>query len=169
QRTKLSIHVHLQAFALDDLGEFRRLRLHEVGILLRRAPVGRRAHVTDGLLDIIALKHRLDLLVERLDGGSGRGLRQEDAEPGGDVEVRKFGYALAYAWDVRRRRAALGRGHAERGELAILGLRQRRVEVVEQDLDVAGQCRLQRRTCAAEWHMDHLQAGELQEPGAGEV
>src|SRR5438445_10052131 len=93
-----SIHVHLQAFALDDLGEFRRLRLHEVGILLRRAPVGRRAHVADGLFDIIALQHRLDLLVERLDGGSGRGLRQEDAEPGGDVEVRKFGYALAYAW-----------------------------------------------------------------------
>ena len=58
---------------------------------------------------------------------------------------------------------------AERGELAVLGLRQRRVEVVEQDLDIARQCRLQRRTCAAERHMHHLQAGELQEPGAGEV
>ena len=54
-------------------------------------------------------------------------------------------------------------------ELAVLNLRQRRIEIVEQDLDIAGKRSLQRRTGAAERHMDHLQAGQLQEPGAGEV
>ena len=65
--------------------------------------------------------------------------------------------------------AALRRGHRQRGELAVLDLRQRRIEIVEQDLDIAGERSLQRRAGAAERHMDHLQAGQLQEPGAGEV
>ena len=64
---------------------------------------------------------------------------------------------------------ALRRGHRQRGELAVLNLRQGRIEIVEQDLDIAGKGCLQRRAGAAERHMDHLQSRQLQEPGAGEV
>ncbi len=65
--------------------------------------------------------------------------------------------------------AALGRGDAEAGERAVLHLRQARIEIVEQDLDVAGERGLERRAGAAERNVRHLQPGELQEPGAGEV
>ena len=65
--------------------------------------------------------------------------------------------------------AALRRGHRQRVELAVLHLRQRRIEIVGQDLDVAAEGRLQRRTGAAERHMHHLQSRELQQPGHREV
>ena len=77
-------------------------------------------------------------LVERIDHGRGRALRQEHAEPGRDVELGQFRRALAHGRNVRRRRAALRRGHGQRVELAVPHLRQRRKQIVEQDLDVAG-------------------------------
>ncbi len=65
--------------------------------------------------------------------------------------------------------AALRRGHRQRVELAVLHLRQRRKQIVGQDLDVAGEGCLQRRAGAAERHMHHLQSRQLQQPGHGEV
>src|SRR5437667_357665 len=55
----------------DDAGEFLRLGLDELGELLRRAPVGAGAHGGDVFLDVVALQHRLDLLVEFVDDGPG--------------------------------------------------------------------------------------------------
>ena len=43
-RNAISVHVHLQAFLLDDRAELVGFGLHEIGELLRRAPVGARAH-----------------------------------------------------------------------------------------------------------------------------
>ena len=57
---------------------------------------------------------------------------------------------------------SLRRGHRQRVELAVLHLRQRRIEIVEQDLDFAAKGGLQRGAGAAERHMHHLQSGQLQ-------
>src|SRR5689334_16923546 len=66
-RRRRLLHVHLQAFLLDDGREFGRLRLDEIAELLRRAVIGARAHGRDVLSDVVALQHRLDLQVEGID------------------------------------------------------------------------------------------------------
>src|SRR6266481_3545185 len=63
------------------------------------------------------------------------------------------GPGLAHGRNVRRRCASFRRGHRERIELAVLYLRQRRKQVVRQNLDIARQRRLQRRARATERHM----------------
>ncbi len=61
---------------------FVRLRLEEVGILLRRPVIGTCADLGHLFLDVIALQEHLDLLVERVEDRGGDVLRQENAEPG---------------------------------------------------------------------------------------
>ena len=67
-----SLDLHLQAFLLDDGGEFPGLGIDEVGELLRRAVVGAGAHAGDVLPDVVARQHRLDLAVQLVDDGRGR-------------------------------------------------------------------------------------------------
>ena len=76
----LRLHVHLHdSSRCDDLRlNLVRLRLHEIGELLRCAPVAvAAAQVTLGGLDVPWREDCLDLLVERLDGGRGRALGQD--------------------------------------------------------------------------------------------
>src|SRR5260370_956388 len=132
-----SVHVHLQAFLLDDTSELHRFRLHEVGKLLRRAVIRSGAHGGDVAFGVFALQEHLDLPVEGIDDSSRRALWQENAEPGGDVELCKLRRGLAHGRKVRRRGASLGCRDAEPVEFAVLALRQSRYQICEHDLNVA--------------------------------
>src|SRR3981189_1140411 len=74
---RASIHIHLQAFLLDDGCELLGLGIDKIRKLLRRAVVGSRAHRGDVSLGVLALEEHLDLLVEGVDDGGGRALPQE--------------------------------------------------------------------------------------------
>src|SRR6266404_3464590 len=95
------VHVHLQAFLLDDGSELRCLRLDEIGKLLRCAVVGPRTHRSDIALCVLALQEDFYFLVEGIDDRRGRALRQENAEPGRDIEFGQFRRALAHGRNIR--------------------------------------------------------------------
>src|SRR5258708_15542430 len=93
-RWPTSIHVHLQAFLLDDGGELRCLRLDQIGKLLRRAVIGPCARRGDLALGSLALEENFDFLFEGLDAGPGRVLRQEKPEPGRASDICRSRPAL---------------------------------------------------------------------------
>ena len=93
--------------------------------------------------------------------------RREQAVPRRDVEARqaRFGHRR----QVGRERRARGGRHRQRLQLAGLDLRRGVGEVVEHELDVAGEQRLRRRRAALVRNVDDVGAGVDLEQLAGEM
>ena len=77
--------------------------------------------------------------------------------------------ASAIGGSVRRVAAALERGDREPAQLAALDQRQHRADVVEHDVDAAGDEVVERGPGAAIGHVQHLDAGHALEQLAGEM
>src|SRR6516162_738726 len=131
----------------DDRAPFVHFRLEKGGELLRRRADQRRAELLQSLVHHRMAERCDHVLLDLLDDG-GRRLRwHEKGKPGRDVEARHAGFRDGR--QIRRRRHAFCGGDRQSAHNTVPHVRQARRDVVEDEVEAAGNDVLQRRRRAA--------------------
>ena len=118
-------------------------------------------------LDIRHRQHVVHRLVDLIGDRGRRAGRRDDRKPRARREIAQARFAQGR--HLREQLRPLGRGDGENFRLAAAMHRHRRAEIVEEQIDIAGENVGQRRAGAAVGHVHHLGAGLLREHHAGQM
>src|SRR5918992_4867286 len=147
----------LDARLLDDLVPAHAFSLEDFREFAGRPADGLEAVARQELLEVLALQDLVDFAVESRDDVRGKPLRPDEAVPVDDFVVRVAG--LGDRGELGSRRDALRRGYRQPAQLPGLDVRQRRRHRAEDELHLAADGVLQRRTRAFVRHVQHLDLG----------